>query len=192
MTASGVGRVRQRAGPSRRSSDAEADVHPDQPHSLADRGQVQVRGPDHAGAVDVDQLVVEHLAGQGGLALAGREIPQVQPCGGQDDLPLGTEATALAGTNARRAATLTTTPDSGGYGSSVSHRTTTSMTRPMTSPPRCRTGRPSRPASETRDSRISRASSRRRERRSNRCRNTVDGEGNAMVNLAQKGTAEWS
>ena len=43
-----------------------------------------------------------------------------------------TEATALAGTNARCMATLTTTPASGGYGWSVSQRTTTSATFPIT------------------------------------------------------------
>ena len=54
-------------------------VHPDQAVAAEQRGQVQIGGPDDLHTVDVDQLVIEDLIGQGHLAGARHEVGQIQP-----------------------------------------------------------------------------------------------------------------
>ena len=63
-----------------------ADVDADQPHPAEHRRQVEVGGPDDLLAVDVDELVVEHVPAQHDLAGPAGEVPQVEPGRAQDDL----------------------------------------------------------------------------------------------------------
>ena len=71
MTRSGVGVGRHRAGPEPPQQGLGRHVHADQAEPAEQRRQVQIGRPDDLHAVDVDQLVVEDLIGQGHLA--GRE-----------------------------------------------------------------------------------------------------------------------
>ena len=91
----GTGPPAGRAQQAQQRSEADVDAH--QPHRLADRRHVQVRRPDDAGPVDVHQLVIQDLGGQGGLAGAGHEIAQVQPGGGQEDLALAERGHRVGG-----------------------------------------------------------------------------------------------
>ena len=54
-----------------------ADVDADEPHDVTDVRQVEVRGAHDAHAVDVDQLVVDHVPGERHLAVARHEVAQV-------------------------------------------------------------------------------------------------------------------
>ncbi len=86
MTRSGVGRGRQRRGPSRRSSVAVGHVGAHQPDAAEHLGQVEVGGPDDLHAVDVDQLVVEDVLGQQHLAGAADDVAEVEPGRAQQHL----------------------------------------------------------------------------------------------------------
>jgi len=75
----GRGTAPHGAGPEPAQQRLGAHVHPDQAEVVgAELDQVQVGGPDHLAAVDVDQLVVEDVARQQHLALAPLEGAQVE------------------------------------------------------------------------------------------------------------------
>ena len=67
--------------------DAHVDAH--QPVHRADLRDVQVSGTDDAHAVDVDELVVDHVLDQQHLTFAALEVGQVQPRRAQHDLAVG-------------------------------------------------------------------------------------------------------
>ena len=97
------------APPALRSEPAQeglrADVDADQAQHRAGRagdgGQVEVGGPDDLDAVDVDQLVVEHVAGQEHLALPPAEVA-VEARGAQLDGP-GADGEHIVDRHERRA-----------------------------------------------------------------------------------------
>lgn len=62
-------------------------VHPDQHHPVGERGQIEVGGAGDLHSIDVDELVVEYVAGEQHLAGAALVLAQVQARGAQRDPP---------------------------------------------------------------------------------------------------------
>ena len=115
MTRSGVGVV----PPAHRGPGGGAgwarDVHADQADPAEHGGQVQVGGPDHLDAVDVDQLVIEHVSGQHHLSRAtGRSPRRSRRADCSSDLGVFQVSMAEASTKANRRPTRTTRPVTGG------------------------------------------------------------------------------
>ena len=86
MTRSGVGTW----SPPPRAETAQqrgvGDVGADEPDTADHLGQIEVGGADDLDALDVDQLVVEHVLGQQDLAGATDDVAQVEPGRAQDHL----------------------------------------------------------------------------------------------------------
>jgi hypothetical protein len=59
------------------------DIDPDHVDLFADRGHVHVGGADHLDPVDVDELVIEQVAGQQHLTGPADVVAQIQPGGAQ-------------------------------------------------------------------------------------------------------------
>jgi hypothetical protein len=59
----------------------EPNVDPDQAPLVGNAGDIQVRGSDHANAVTVNELVIEHVTSEKNLALPTFEVTQIQSRG---------------------------------------------------------------------------------------------------------------
>ena len=79
MTRSGVGAGAPPARPEAAQQGGGRDVRADQADPAEDLGQVEVGGADDLDALDVHQLVVEHVAGEVDLAGTAHDVAQVEP-----------------------------------------------------------------------------------------------------------------